>query len=123
VNVPHGLRDATGEYVSGEADYLLGPDERVRQVIRHGTETFVSEHGEFVQPWVIDEARVAQPVDRELWVVGIWDDRRNDANLRRREFVISYTTKYEEKNENKKGGGSKTHMGTGFWAGGIMKKG
>jgi hypothetical protein len=82
---------------------LLGLDERVRHVIRHGTETFVSEQGEFVQPWVIDEARVAQPVDRELWVVGIWDDRRNDANLRRREFVISYTTQYDEENE-KRGG-------------------
>jgi hypothetical protein len=38
---------------------LLGPDERVRQVICHGAKACVAEHSEFVQPGMIDKASVA----------------------------------------------------------------
>jgi hypothetical protein len=82
MNKEHGLLDTTSEYVSGEADHFLCPDERVRQVVRHGAKACVAKHGQFVQPRVVYEASVAQPVDRELGVVGIRDDRCNDANLR-----------------------------------------
>jgi hypothetical protein len=50
-------------HISGEADHLLSPDERVCHVVRHGAKACVAEHSEFVQPGVIDEASVAQPVD------------------------------------------------------------
>lgn len=81
LDVEDGLFDSTRQHVSGETDHLLGPDERVREVICNGTEAFVAKHGEFVQPWVIDEARVAQPIDRELGMIGIRDDSRNDSDL------------------------------------------
>ena len=48
VDIEHGLLDPTGVHVSGEADHLLGPDERVRQVICHGAKACVAEHSEFV---------------------------------------------------------------------------
>ena len=82
MDVEHGLLDATSVHVSSEADNLLGPDQRVRQVICHGAKACVAEHSEFVQPGVIDKASVAQPVDRELGVIRIRDDRRNDTDLR-----------------------------------------
>jgi hypothetical protein len=90
LDVEDSLFDSTRHHVSGETDDLLGPDERVREVICHGTKAFVAKNCEFVQPWVIDEARVAQPIDRELRVVGIWDDGRNDSDLSAKDmFVIS----------------------------------
>jgi hypothetical protein len=63
MNIEHGLLDTTSIDISGEADHLLGTDERVCQVICHGAKACVAEHGEFVQPGMIDEASVAQPVD------------------------------------------------------------
>lgn len=59
MNIEHGLLDATSVHVSSEADHLLGPDERVRQVICHGAQACVAEHSEFVQPGMIDKASVA----------------------------------------------------------------
>jgi hypothetical protein len=79
--VKHDLLDATGEYVSGEADCLLSPDERVCQVICHWTKTFVAKDGEFVHPRVIDVTRVAQPVDKGLGMFAIWDGCHNDSDL------------------------------------------
>ena len=48
MDIEHGLFDATGVHVSGEADHLLGPDERVRHVICHGAKTCVAENSEFI---------------------------------------------------------------------------
>jgi hypothetical protein len=58
------LLNAAGVNISGEADRLLGPGECVCPVIRHGAKTCVAEYNEFIQPGVIDEARIAQPVER-----------------------------------------------------------
>ena len=93
--VKHDLLDAASEDVSGEADRLLSPDESVCEVIRHRTEAFVTEHGEFVHPCMIDVTRVAQPVDRGLGIVAVWDGCRNNSDLRRRESVVSDKTKYD----------------------------
>ena len=87
MDVPNCFLDTAGEHVSGEADHLLGSDECVCHVISHGTKAFITEHSKLVQPGMIDETRIAQPVDRELWVVGVWDNCRNDAWLRKRAFV------------------------------------
>ena len=100
LDVEHGLLDATGEHISCETDHLLGPDERVCQVIRHGAKAGVAEHGEFVQPWVVDEASVAQPIDRELGVIGIRDDCRNDTDLR---GWASLSQEYDQERKKKKG--------------------
>lgn len=119
LDVEDGLFDSTRQHVSGETDHLLGPDERVREVICHGTKAFVAKHGEFVQPWVIDEARVAQPIDRELGMVGIRNDSRNDSDLSAKDkFVISY-----RRSGRGVTGRSGTHVGAGFWAGGVMEEG
>jgi hypothetical protein len=82
MDIEHGLLNATSVNISSEADHLLGPDERVCQVIRHGAKTCVAEYGEFIQPGVIDEASIAQPVDRKFGMVGIRDDGRDDTDLR-----------------------------------------
>jgi hypothetical protein len=72
---------------------LLAPDERMCQVIRHGAKACIAEHGEFVQPGMIDETSVAQPIDRELGMVGIRNNCRNDTDLSGRDlFVNSYRT-------------------------------
>lgn len=89
VGVKYDLLDAAGKDVSGEADRLLGPDERVCQVIRHRTKAFIAEHGELVHPCMIDVTRVAQPVYRGLGMVAVWDGCRNNSDLRRRESVVS----------------------------------
>jgi hypothetical protein len=82
MDIEHGLLNATSVNISGEADHLLGPDERMCQIIRHGAKACVAEYGEFIQPGVIDEASIAQPIDRILGMVGIRDDCRNDTDLR-----------------------------------------
>jgi hypothetical protein len=89
VDVENRLLDTATEHVSGEADHLLGPNESVCHVIRYGAKAFVTEHSKLVQPGMIDEACIAQPVDRELWVVGVWDDCCNDAGLEKE--WLSYT--------------------------------
>jgi hypothetical protein len=81
MDIEHGLLNAASVNISGEADHLLGPDERVCQVVRRGAKTCVAEYSEFIQPGVIDEASIAQPVDRKLGMVGIRDDCRNDTDL------------------------------------------
>jgi len=90
LDVEHGLLDATAEHVSCEADYLLRTDERVRQVIRHRAQALVAEHGELIEPRVVNEAGIAQPIHRELRVERIRDDRRNDADLQTGEDVIPH---------------------------------
>ena len=95
--VKDDLLDASSEDVAGEADRLLSPDERVCQVIRHRAKAFVPEHGEFVHPCMIDVTRVAQPVDRGLGMVAVWDGCHNDSDLRRRESAVS------DKNTMRKG--------------------
>lgn len=82
LDIEHGLTDATCEHVPGEADHLLGPGEGVDDVIELWAQTLVSEHGELVEPWVVDEAGIAQPVDRELGVLRIRDDCSNHADLK-----------------------------------------
>jgi hypothetical protein len=81
LDIEHGLPDATCEHVPGEADHLLGPGEGVDDVVELRAQTLVSEHGELVEPRVVDEAGIAQPVDRELGVIRIRDDGSNHANL------------------------------------------
>ena len=63
MDIVHGLLNATSVNISGEADHLLSSDEGVCQVIRHGAKTCVAEYGEFIQPGVINEASITQPVD------------------------------------------------------------
>jgi hypothetical protein len=75
------LLDATGEHVPSQADYLLRSGESVDNIVQLGAQTLVPEHGELVEPRVVDEAGIAQPVDRELGVVRIRDDGSNHANL------------------------------------------
>ena len=115
MNIKHGLLDATCVHVSSEADHLLCPDERMCQVVCHGAKACVAKYGQFVQPRVIYEAGIAQPVDRILGVVGIRDDRCNDTDLRgRMGFVISY-------DGTREGGGEETYIGAGFWTCGIVE--
>jgi hypothetical protein len=74
LEVQHGLPDATCEYVSGEADHLLRPCERVDNVVHLRAQVRVAEHGELIEPGVVYEASVAQPVDGEFGVIRIGYD-------------------------------------------------
>jgi hypothetical protein len=81
LDTKYRLVDATGEYVPCQADYLLRSGESVDNIVQLGAQTLVPEYGELVEPRVVDEAGIAQPVDRELGVVRIGDDGSNHANL------------------------------------------
>ncbi len=75
------LRDSTCEDVPSQADYLLCSGENVDNVVHLGAQTLVPEYGELVEPGMVDETSIAQPVDRVLRVIRIRDDRYNHANL------------------------------------------
>ena len=80
-DIKYGFPDATGEYVPREVDHLLRPCESVDYVVHLGPQARIIEHGELVEPWVVDKAGVAQPVNRELGMFGIWNDGCNHADL------------------------------------------
>jgi hypothetical protein len=80
-DIEHSLSDATGEYVPSEADHLLGSRESVDHIVHLGSQARIIEYSELVEPGMVDEAGVAQPVNRELGMVRIWDDGSNHANL------------------------------------------
>jgi hypothetical protein len=82
LDVEHGLLDTTCEHVPGEADYLLGPSKDVDDVVELRAQTLVSEHGELVEPWVVDKASITQPINRKLGMVRIRNDSNNHANLK-----------------------------------------
>ena len=71
LEVEHGLLDTTCEYISSKADHLLRPRERVDDVVHLRAQARIVEHGELVEPRVVDETSVAQPVDGEFGVFGI----------------------------------------------------
>jgi hypothetical protein len=75
------LRDATSENVPSQADYLLCPDENVDNVVQLGAQTLVPKYSELVEPGMVDEASIAQPVDRVLGVFWIRNDGNNHADL------------------------------------------
>lgn len=81
MDTKYGLVDATGEHVPRQADYLLRSGEGVDNVVQLGTQAFVPLDGELVEPRLVDEAGIAQPVDRELRVIRIRDDGSDNANL------------------------------------------
>ena len=73
LEVKHGLIYATIKYISGDADHLLRPCERVDNVVHLRAQARVALHGELIDPGVVDEASVAQPVDGVFGVSRIWD--------------------------------------------------
>lgn len=75
------LRDAAGENVPSQADNLLCSGESVDNVVHLRAQTRVPEYGELIEPGMVDEAGVAQPVDRELGMIRIRDDGSNYADL------------------------------------------
>ena len=81
MEVKHGLLDATCEYISGEANYLLRSRERVDDVVHLRAQACITENSKLVKPWVVDEVRIAQPEDRVFRMIWIWDDGCNHANL------------------------------------------
>ena len=81
MEVKHGLLDATCEYISREANYLLRSRERVDDVVHLRAQAFIIENSKLVKPWVVDEVRIAQPEDRVFGMIWIWDDGCNHANL------------------------------------------
>ena len=76
------LCDATSENVSSEADHLLCSSESVDNVVHLGAQTRVPKYGELIEPGMVDEAGVAQPVDRELGMFRIRDNGSNHADLK-----------------------------------------
>jgi len=62
LDIEHGLLDATGEHIPSEAGHLLRPGEGVDDVVELRAQTLVSENGELVEPRVVDEAGVTQPI-------------------------------------------------------------
>jgi hypothetical protein len=81
MDAKYGLVDATGEHGPRQADYLLRSGEGVDNVVQLGAQAFVPKDGELVEPRLVDEAGIAQPVDRELGVIRIRDDGSDNANL------------------------------------------
>jgi hypothetical protein len=81
LDIEYGLPNATGVYIPGEADHLHGSRESVDHIVYLGPQTRVIEYGELIDPRVVDEAGIAKPVNRELRMVGIWDDGCNNADL------------------------------------------
>jgi len=75
------LLDATSKDVPSQADYLLCSDESVDNVVHLRAQTVVTEYSELIEPGMVDEASIAQPVDRILGVVWIRDDGKNQADL------------------------------------------
>ena len=122
LEVEHGFSNATCKYVSGKADHLLRPCKRVDNVLHLWAHARVVEYGEFIEPRVVDEASVAQPVDGEFGVLRIWYDSQNYANLE--------ATKRQYESARKNGqrappcrdsmGDSGTHICASTWAGGII---
>lgn len=75
------LRDATSENVPSQANYLLCSGENVDNVVQLGAQTLVPEYSELIEPGMVDEASIAQPVDRVLGVFWIRNDGNNHADL------------------------------------------
>ena len=71
LEVEHGLLETACKYVSGEAGHLLRPRQCVDDVVQLRAQARVVEHGELVEPGVVDKASVAQPVDGEFGVIGV----------------------------------------------------
>ena len=86
-------------------------------VVHLGAQTVVPEYGELVEPWVVDEAGIAQPVDRELGVIRIRDNGSNNANL---QYTGVGGQPRETASRQREGS---THISAGLWASSIMKKG
>jgi hypothetical protein len=81
LDIEHSLPEATSVYVPSEADHLLCSCKSMDHIVQLGPQARIIEHGELVEPGVVDEASVAQPVNRELGVVGIWNDGCNYTDL------------------------------------------
>ena len=82
MDTKYSLVYPTGVHVTSQADYLLRSGEGMDNIVQLGAKALVPEDGELVEPRVVDEAGIAQPVDREFGVIRIRDDGRNNTNLR-----------------------------------------
>ena len=124
MEVKNGLLDATCEYISREAHYLLCSRERVDDVVHLRAQACVVEDSKFVKPWVVDEVRIAQPEDRVFGMIWIWDDGCNYTNLEatgQQRGRISNGRQTKGKSRVAGSGRSVTHICAGFWACDIVE--
>ena len=71
LEVEHSFLETACEYVSCEAGHLLCPSQRVDDVVHLRPKARVVEHGELIEPGVVDEASVAQPENGVFGMLGI----------------------------------------------------